>query len=105
MDSDRTPSIDVFLADLKSRRDLATGHAVEEGFPELATVLLTVAELDRLLDVHLQQDSSIMIHEFYTGVQSRTIRTLRAREEAVREAAAEHPSPLADRITELLDES
>lgn len=37
MDSDRTPSIDVFLADLKSRRDLATGHAAEEGFPALRT--------------------------------------------------------------------
>ncbi|TWH16474.1 hypothetical protein [Rhodococcus rhodochrous] len=104
MDSDRTPSIDVFLADLKSRRDLATGHAAEEGFPELATVLLTVAELDRLLDVHVEQDSSIMIHEFHTGVQSRTIRTLRAREEALRQAAADHPGPLADKLLALLDE-
>lgn len=39
MDSDRTPSIDVFLADPKSRRDLATGHAAEHPGP-LADKLL-----------------------------------------------------------------
>ncbi|MEU5843633.1 hypothetical protein [Rhodococcus sp. NPDC047139] len=104
MDSERTPSIDVFLADLKARRDLATGHAAEEGFPELATVLLTVAELDRLLDVHQHQDTEIIVHEFIAGLNTRSLRTLHDREKAVRQAAAEHPGPLADRIIALLAE-
>ncbi len=104
MDSDRTPSIDVFLADLKSRRDLATGHAAEEGFPELATVLLTVAELDRLLGIVEDYDTEILTYEVLTGAQTNFARKIRARNEALRQAAADHPGPLADKLLALLDE-